>query len=101
MSLLGEFKEFLAEYKVVGLAIAFIIGAAVNDLVKSLVTNIIMPLVQPLLPAGGWQMATLALGPFVFGWGPFLSSLINFVILAFVVFMLAKTVLGEEKVSKK
>jgi large conductance mechanosensitive channel len=101
MGIVKEFKDFLNEYKVVGLAVAFIIGAAVNDLVKSLVQNIIMPLVNPLLPAGGWETATIAIGPFVISWGPFLSALINFTILAFVVFMIAKFVLKEEKVSKK
>ncbi len=101
MGVVQEFKDFLNEYKVVGIAVAFIIGAAVNDLVKSLVQNIIMPLINPLLPAGGWQTATLTIGPFVIGWGPFLSALINFIILAFVVFMIAKSVLKEEKVTKK
>lgn len=101
MGLLEEFKDFLVEYKVVGLAVAFIMGAAVNDLVKSLVNNIIMPLIEPLLPNGGWQTATLTVGPFVLAWGPFLSSLLNFTIMAFVVFMIAKMFLGEQKVSKK
>jgi large conductance mechanosensitive channel len=96
-----EFMDFLNEYKVIGLAIAFIIGAAATSLVKSLVDNIIMPLINPLLPAGGWQEATLTLGPFVFGWGAFLAQLINFIIIAFVVFLIAKKLLKEEKVTKK
>ena len=93
--------EFLKEYKVIGLAVAFIIGAATNDLVKSLVDNMIMPLVNPLFPAGGWQAATVALGPFIIGWGPFLASLIYFIIIAIVVFLIAKKVLKGEKVAKK
>jgi len=101
MGILSEFSDFLKEYKVVGLAVAFIMGAAVNDLVKSLVNNIIMPLIEPLLPAGGWQTATAAIGPFSFGWGAFLAAFINFVIIALVVFMIAKKVLGEEKVTQK
>lgn len=101
MGIWKEFSDFLKEYKVIGLAVAFIMGAAVNDLVKSLVNNIIMPLVEPLLPEGGWQSATAAIGPFVFGWGAFLAALINFVIIALVVFMIAKKVLGEQKVAKK
>lgn len=101
MGIISEFKDFLNEYKVMGLAIAFIMGAAINDLVKSLVTNIIMPLVDPLLPSGGWEEATVAIGPFAVGWGPFLAALINFVIIAFVIFMIAKMVLREEKVTKK
>jgi large conductance mechanosensitive channel len=101
MGVKGEFMEFLKEYKVVGLAVAFIIAAAINDLVKSLVDNVIMPLVNPLIPGGGWETATVALGPFVIGWGAFLASLIYFLIIALVVFVIAKKVLKEEKVAKK
>lgn len=90
-----EFKEFLAEYKVVGLAVAFIMGMAVNDLVKSLVDNIIMPLISPLLPAGGWRTAVIALGPFDIGVGPFVAALINFIIIALVIFLIVKMVLKE------
>lgn len=101
MGVWKEFSDFLREYKVIGLAVAFIMGVAVNDLVKSLVENVIMPLMNPLLPAGGWKTATATLGPFVIGWGPFLSAFINFTIIALVVFMIAKKVIGEKKVSKK
>ncbi len=101
MGIISEFKEFLLEYKVVGLAVAFIMGVATTALVKSLVDNILMPFVNILLPEGSWQTATLALGPVLIGWGPFLAELINFVIIAFVVFMIAKKVLKEEKVAKK
>ncbi|PIN86687.1 large conductance mechanosensitive channel protein MscL [Candidatus Woesearchaeota archaeon CG10_big_fil_rev_8_21_14_0_10_44_13] len=99
--ILAEFKEFLKEYKVVGLAVAFIMGAAATDLVKSLVNNVVMPLVTPFVPGAEWQTATLKLGPFVIGWGAFLAALINFIILAFVVFMVSKMVLKEAKVTKK
>ncbi|MEM0438189.1 MAG: MscL family protein [Candidatus Micrarchaeia archaeon] len=95
MGIMQEFKEFLAEYKVVGLAVAFIMGMAVNDLVKSLVDNIIMPLIAPLLPAGEWKAAVIALGPFNIGIGPFIAALINFVIIALVIFLIVKMVLKE------
>lgn len=101
MSLISEFKDFLNEYKVMGLAVAFIMATAATGLVKSLVDEIIMPLVTPFVPGGSWQTARLVLGPISLGWGPFLAALINFVILAFVVFMIAKMVLKEEKVTKK
>ena len=96
-----EFMAFLNEYKVIGLAIAFIIGAAASALVKSLVDNIIMPFVAVLIPGGAWREATFALGPVVIGWGAFLGELINFVIIALVVFIIAKKLLKEEKVNKK
>ncbi|HZD42444.1 MAG TPA: MscL family protein [Methanomicrobiales archaeon] len=102
MGLMQDFYEFLMEYKVVALAIAFIMGVAANQLIKSLVDNIIMPLINPILASAGtqWQTATLAVGPFVFGWGPFLSDVIYFIIIAFVIFLIAKVVLKQEKVKK-
>jgi len=99
--LFKEFAEFIKEYKVVGLAIAFIIGAASTALVRSLVDQIIMPIITPLLPGGAWRTATLMVWKIKLGWGPFLAELINFIIIAFVVFIIAKLVLREEKVSKK
>lgn len=83
------------------MAVAFIMAAATTDLVKSLVNDIIMPFVNVILPEGGWQTATIAVGPVVLGVGPFIAALVNFLILAFVVFAIAKAVLKEEKVSKK
>ncbi len=102
MGLMQEFIEFLNEYKVIALAIAFIMGVAANQLVKSLVDNIVMPLIGPALAASGgdWQTATLAVGPFIFGWGPFLADIIYFVIIAFVIFLIAKMLLKQEKVNK-
>lgn len=97
MSLVNEFKEFIKEYKIIGLAVAFVMGIAVNDLVKSLVDNIIMPLVSPLMPSGVWQTATLTLGPIILGVGPFLAALINFLILALVIFIVVKKIMKDLK----
>jgi len=99
--ILHEFKEFLQEYKVIGLAIAFIMGVAATALVQSLVKDIVMPLITPFIPGGAWQTATLKLGPIVLSWGSFLGAVINFIIIALVVFFVAKAVLKEEKVTKK
>ena len=96
-----EFAKFLKEYKVIGLAVAFIIGAAATTLVQSLVNNIIMPMITPFIPGGEWQKATFNIGPIFIGWGAFLAAFINFAILAFVVFIIAKKVLKEENVTKK
>jgi large conductance mechanosensitive channel len=104
MGLLAEFKQFLDEYKVVGLAVAFIMGAAVTALVASLVSDIIMPVVNPVLSAGGadWKNATFTpTSQISIKYGSFLGNLINFIILAFIIFMIAKVVLGEKKVTKK
>jgi large conductance mechanosensitive channel len=101
MGILKEFKEFLKEYKVIGLAVALVIGLASVALINAVVNNLIMPLITPFIPGGAWQVATLKLGPIVIGWGALLGAIINFVIIAFVVFLIAKYALKEEKVTKK
>jgi large conductance mechanosensitive channel len=101
MGLMKEFKEFLDEYKVMGLAVAFIIGIAATALVQSLVNNIIMPIITPFIPGGAWQTATFTLGPIVLSWGAFLGAVINFIVIAFVVFLIAKYAFKETKVTKK
>lgn len=101
MGFIQEFKEFINEYKVLGLAIAFIIGIAATNLIQSLVNNIIMPVVTPFIPGGAWEEATLTLGPILIKWGAFLAALINFIVIALVVFFIAKKVMKEEKIGKK
>lgn len=93
-----EFMAFLKTYGVIGLAIAVIIGGQLNELVKAVVDGILMPLVSLLLPADiAWQEWTL--GPFLPG--RVLAALINFLIVAFLVFWLSKKLLKEETVTKK
>lgn len=101
LSIFSEFRDFLNEYKVIGLAVAFIIGVAATQLVNSLVSDIIMPCITLFIPNGEWQKATFAIGPIVLKWGSFMGNLLNFIILAFVVFVIAKYALGEQKVTKK
>ena len=101
MSMMIEFMDFLYEYKVIGLAIAFIIGVAATALIKSLVDNILMPIITFFIPGGAWQTASITIGSIVITWGKFLADLIYFIIVAFVVFIIAKKVLKEEKVEKK
>ncbi len=96
-----EFKDFLKEYAILAMALAFIMGAAAKDLMKSLVDNIVMPLIVPITPKGGWEQAVFAFGPIEIKWGLFISALLNFIILAVVVFLIAKKILKEEKVKKK
>jgi len=101
MGIIAEFKDFLKEYKVIGLAIALIIGLAATAFVKALVDDIVMPLITPFIPGGAWQTATFTLGKIVISWGHFIGALVNFIVIAFVVFLIAKYALKEEKVSKK
>ncbi len=101
MSMIKEFMDFLYEYKVIALAIAFIIGVAATQLIQSLVNNILMPIITFFIPGGAWQEATFTIGPIVISWGAFLGDLIYFIIVALVVFLVAKKVLKEDKVAKK
>ncbi|MGV8142289.1 MAG: MscL family protein [Candidatus Pacearchaeota archaeon] len=101
MKALKEFFIFLKEYKVVGLAIAFIMGVAATSLIKSLVENILMPTLTPFIPGGEWREATFGIGPFLWKIGAFIGELLNFAIIALVVFLVAKYILREETVTKK
>ena len=102
-NLFQEFRAFLDKYGVIGLAIAFIIGAALTTLVQAIVADILMPLIKPALNALGenWQTAQLNAGPFgPFLIGHFIYSVIYFVIIAAFVFLLAKFVLRQKQVGK-
>jgi large conductance mechanosensitive channel len=76
-------------------------GVAATALIQALVNYIIMPIITPFIPGGAWQTATFNMGPIVISWGAFLGALINFVIIAFVVFIVAKKFFKEEKVAKR
>jgi len=89
---MDEFTAFLSKYGIIGLAIAFIMGGAVGKLVSALVSDIIMPFITFFIPGGAWQEATLAIGPIVLAVGHFAGALIDFVIIALVVYWLMKAV---------
>ncbi len=74
LEVVKEFKDFLKEYKIIALAVAFIIGVAATSLIKSLVDNLIMPTITPFIPGGAWRSATIALGPFVWEIGAFMGE---------------------------
>ena len=99
--MLKEFVEFLKEYGIIGLAIAVIIGGKLNSLVSTGVDGILMPILTFFLPSGEWRKATLDIGPFHFLLGPFAGALIDFLIVALIVFYFYKMILKEEKVAKK
>ncbi len=99
--MLKEFIVFLKNYGVIGLAIAVIIGGKLNDLVTSVVQDLLMPLLfQPALKAAQVDdIRKLSYNGILYG--KVVGSLIDFVIVAFVVFLLAKFVLREQTVAKK
>jgi large conductance mechanosensitive channel len=95
--MIKEFIEFLKEYKVVSLATAFVMAAASTSLVNSLVKDVIMPIAEPLISDGLWREAVLRIGPVNIAYGSFLAESINFIILAVIVFLIAKKLFKIEK----
>lgn len=91
-SLLQEFKEFLSTYKVLGLAVAFIIGLYLGMLVQALVKDIVLPLIGiPLGPViGNLSSYSVTFASQSFLVGDFLNYLITFIIVAFVIFLIVK-----------
>lgn len=96
-----EFIEFLKQYGVIGLAIAVIIGGKLNELVGSFVNDLLMPLLfAPALKAANVDNIRLLSYNGIL-YGKFLGAIVDFSIVAFVVFLFAKYILKEEKVTKK
>ena len=102
----AEFKTFLESYKVLGLAVAFIIGVYLGALVQSLVADLLLPLIGIAIPGLGnlatWKIPIpettldasgnppVGYTGQLFGIGNFLAALITFIIVAFVIFILVK-----------
>lgn len=101
-----EFMDFISKYRVMGLAVAFIMGVYLGALVQSLVSDLILPVIGLALPGLG-NLSTFKIGipsttfdsegkpptdyvGQVFGVGPFLVALITFIIVAFVIFLIVK-----------
>lgn len=84
----NEFTDFLSKYKVMGLAVAFILGIYLGTLVQALVTNLIMPVITLLMPPD--LSLDVQVGPATFKVGNFVDALITFIIVAFVIFVLVK-----------
>ncbi len=87
----NEFIDFLSKYRVMGLAVAFIIAVYLGGLVLALVKDLLLPLIGLAVP-GLADLSTyvVALGSQVFGIGDFLVALITFVIVALVAFLIVK-----------
>jgi large conductance mechanosensitive channel len=87
----NEFKDFLSKYKVLGLAIAFIMGVYLGGLVQSLVADLLLPAIGLAIPGlGDLKTLTSTVGNQTFGIGSFLVALITFIIVAFVIFLVVK-----------
>jgi large conductance mechanosensitive channel len=95
------FVEFIREQGVIGLAIGFLLGGAVSKVVSALVTDIINPLLSFAIGSTeGLKQAHIALGDAKIMWGDFLSVIIDFLIIAAVIYFGFKG-LGLDKLDKK
>ena len=96
--MLKEFKEFISRGNVMDLAVGVIIGSAFTAIVTSLVKNLINPLIGIFLGKIDLSNLVFSVGDAHFKYGSFLNSVINFLIIAFVVFLLVK---GMNKIMPK
>jgi large conductance mechanosensitive channel len=87
----NEFMDFLSKYRVMGLAVAFIIGVYLGGLVNALVKDLILPIIGLIIPGLG-DLATyeITFAQQIFRVGDFLAALITFIIVAFVIFLIVK-----------
>lgn len=96
--MLDEFKKFLLQTNALALAVGVIIGAAVGKVVSSLAADILMPLISTVIPGGAWREFKFVLATNPDGtvanavtYGQFLGALVDFFIIAVVVFMITKS----------
>lgn len=95
------FIDFIRKQGVIGLAIGFILGGAVSKVVSALVTDVINPIIGIFLgKTGNLTNAALSIGPAKILWGNFISVLIDFLIIALVVYFGVK-LLKLDKLDKK
>ena len=90
--MLQEFKAFAMKGNVIDLAVAVVIGAAFGKIVSSLVDNLITPLVGIFMGGVDFTESSYTVGEAVFGYGAFIQSVIDFTIVAFVIFMVIRII---------
>ena len=89
--MLKEFRDFAMKGNIVDLAVAVVIGAAFGEVVKGLTSSIIMPLVGMVIGKDGMAGISFSIGDTAFPIGIFLQAVINFILIAFVLFLIIKT----------
>jgi large conductance mechanosensitive channel len=90
MGILKEFREFALKGNVIDLAIGVVIGAAFNKIVTSLTESILMPIVSLIIGKGGVNELTFKVGETIFPYGRMLQAIIDFILVAFVLFLIVK-----------
>lgn len=91
-SFIEEFKAFAVKGNVIDLAVAVVIGAAFGKIVSSLVDNIIMPFVGILIGGIDFRSFSYSVGSSTITYGVFLQAVVDFLIIAFVIFLVVKAI---------
>lgn len=86
----NEFREFLLKTNMFSLAMGVVIGTAVTKVVNSIVGDLIMPVIGILTPEGNWRAVRIGYGRLQFTVGSFMGTLLDFMIIAVVVFVITK-----------
>ena len=89
--MLKEFREFVMRGNVLDLAVAVIIGGAFGKIITSLVNDVLMPLIGLVLGGVDFTGLSFTVGDAVVMWGNFIQAIVDFLIVAFVIFMVVKT----------
>lgn len=97
----ADFKAFMLKQNILALAIAVVVGTALNELVQALVADFIMPIVTVAMPGGAWRAMEWEVGPFRFLVGHFLWALLNFLIIGLVAWRLSKVFIRPPKPDEK
>lgn len=98
---IAEFKEFIARGNVMDLAVGVIIGGAFSAITTSLINDLIMPLLGILTGSISFAALTVQVGPAVITYGNFIQAVLNFLVMALVVFWLVKAVNRVSSLGKK
>src|SRR5262245_24677589 len=101
MGMLREFKEFAMKGNIVDLAVAVIIGGAFGKIVTALTDSIIMPVIAMIMGKGGMSDVSFTIGKTVFPVGHFLQAVIDFILIAFVLFLIIKAMNAAKKKEKE
>lgn len=87
---LAEFKTFIARGNVMDMAVGVIIGGAFSNITNSLINDIVMPVLGIFTSSVSFAELSVNIGPAVIAYGNFIQAVLNFLIMAFVVFCLVK-----------
>ena len=92
MGMVSEFKEFAMKGSMMDMAAGIIIGAAIGKMVGALVDNILMPIIGAAMGGVDFSSLSMKVGEAAIGYGAFIQALIDFLIIAFVIFMILRTI---------